>query len=90
MEKSAMLLPSAVIGLLSASRILELERHIKRSAHHAPIFEPRLGAVVSYETTRGLICSIRAPRFDSAAVISFAVSFAVLRFEPHTTMPPKK
>jgi hypothetical protein len=33
-----------------------------------------------YEMTRGLICSIKPARFDSAAVISFAASFAVLVF----------
>jgi hypothetical protein len=44
---------------------------------------------VRYEMTRGLICSIRAARSDSAAVIAFAVSFAVLLFEPHATMPPR-
>jgi hypothetical protein len=39
--------------------------------------------------TRGLICSIKAARLDSDAAISFAVSFAVLLFEPHTAMPPR-
>jgi hypothetical protein len=38
--------------------------------------------------TRGLSCSIRAARFDSAALSSFVASFAVLVFEPHATMPP--
>ena len=42
----------------------------------------------SYEMTRGLSCSIRAARFDSAAASSFVASFAVLEFEPHATMPP--
>src|SRR4029077_15467043 len=41
-----------------------------------------------YETTRGLICWIRAARSDSAATSSFVASFAVLVFEPHATMPP--
>ena len=41
-----------------------------------------------YGMARGLICSIRAARSDSAAAISFVASFAVLLFEPHTTMPP--
>jgi hypothetical protein len=36
----------------------------------------------------GLIIVIRAVRSASASAISFAASFAVLRFEPHTTMPP--
>jgi hypothetical protein len=40
------------------------------------------GARVRYEMTRGLICSIKTARSDSAAAISFAVSFAVLLFEP--------
>jgi hypothetical protein len=31
---------------------------------------------------------IRAVRSASATAIAFAASFAVLRFEPHTTMPP--
>ena len=38
--------------------------------------------------TRGLMCSISAARSDSAAASSFIASFAVLLFEPHTTMPP--
>ena len=44
--------------------------------------------VFRYETTRGLICSIRTPRLVSAAASSFVASFAVLLFEPHTTIPP--
>jgi hypothetical protein len=43
--------------------------------------------VVRYEMTRGLIFSIRAERSDSAAASCFVASFAVLLFEPHTTMP---
>jgi hypothetical protein len=34
-----------------------------------------------------LIIVISAVRSASATAISFAASFAVLRFEPHTTMP---
>ena len=45
-------------------------------------------ARLCYETTRGLICSIRAARSNSAAASSFVASFAVLVFEPHATMPP--
>ena len=37
---------------------------------------------------RGLMRSIRAARSVSAAASSFVASFAVLLFEPHTTMPP--
>jgi hypothetical protein len=37
--------------------------------------------------TRGLSCSIRAARFDSAAASSFVASFAVLAFEPDATTP---
>ena len=51
--------------------------HSRRSVH-----------VFRYETTRGLICSIRTPRLVSAAASSFVASFAVLLFEPHTTIPP--
>jgi hypothetical protein len=43
----------------------------------------------SYGITRGLIISISAARSASAAISSFAASFEVLRFEPHTTMPPR-
>ena len=38
--------------------------------------------------TRGSIVSISAARSASAAANSFAASFAVLPFEPHTTTPP--
>src|SRR5262249_54329654 len=41
-----------------------------------------------YETTRGLMYSISAAGSDSAAASSFVASFAVLLFDPHTTMPP--
>ncbi len=41
-----------------------------------------------YATTRRSIFSINAARFASAAANSFAASFAVLQFEPHTTIPP--
>ena len=46
------------------------------------------GTRFCYEMTRGLMCAMRAARSDSAAASSFAASFAVLLFEPHTTMPP--
>src|SRR5271169_2136143 len=46
------------------------------------------GAACAYGIALGLIIVIRAVRSASATAISFAASFAVLRFEPHTTMPP--
>jgi hypothetical protein len=47
-----------------------------------------LRACLCYGTTRRLIVSISATRSASAAASSLAASFAVLLFEPHTTMPP--
>ena len=46
------------------------------------------GAACAYGIALGLIIVIRAVRSASATAIAFAASFAVLRFEPHTTMPP--
>ena len=46
------------------------------------------GAACAYGIALGLIIVIRAVRSASATAIAFVASFAVLRFEPHTTMPP--
>jgi hypothetical protein len=46
------------------------------------------GAACAYGIALGLIIVIRAVRSASATATAFAASFAVLRFEPHTTMPP--